>query len=160
MAKSGVISKAARKRVDSPTTFKSSKTTKSVPRKNENSNVVQPMDEKVEDEKKKTKKDTKTINFHSVIFRVFKQVRGEATTKISKDTVHVLNTIVHDLVSRLGEEGGRLCKYTGHNTMKLRDLHTAVRLVINTRELSTLMCAGGDDAVKRHFQSKRLEVPK
>eukprot|EP01055_Gregarina_sp_Pseudo9_P002691 Gregarina_sp_Pseudo_9__2690@NODE_2935_length_812_cov_228_085382_g2681_i0_p1_GENE_NODE_2935_length_812_cov_228_085382_g2681_i0NODE_2935_length_812_cov_228_085382_g2681_i0_p1_ORF_typecomplete_len149_score46_49Histone/PF00125_24/2_9e14TFIID18kDa/PF02269_16/0_016TFIID18kDa/PF02269_16/17TFIID_20kDa/PF03847_13/0_039CBFD_NFYB_HMF/PF00808_23/1_7e04CBFD_NFYB_HMF/PF00808_23/0_1CENPT_C/PF15511_6/4_7CENPT_C/PF15511_6/82_NODE_2935_length_812_cov_228_085382_g2681_i099545 len=106
-----------------------------------------------EEEKKRKVKDVKAINFHSVIFRVFKQVREDNPIKISKDTVHVLNTIIHDLVQRLGEEAGRLCKYTHHDTMKLRDMQTAVRLGINTRELSSLMCAAGDDAVKKFFQN-------
>eukprot|EP01057_Protomagalhaensia_wolfi_P001396 Protomagalhaensia_wolfi_Nauph_80__1395@NODE_1837_length_1314_cov_1508_734118_g1437_i0_p1_GENE_NODE_1837_length_1314_cov_1508_734118_g1437_i0NODE_1837_length_1314_cov_1508_734118_g1437_i0_p1_ORF_typecomplete_len177_score43_91Histone/PF00125_24/4_7e14TFIID18kDa/PF02269_16/3_8e03TFIID18kDa/PF02269_16/0_00045CBFD_NFYB_HMF/PF00808_23/8_7e03CBFD_NFYB_HMF/PF00808_23/0_0013TFIID_20kDa/PF03847_13/0_004CENPT_C/PF15511_6/0_0071DUF3408/PF11888_8/0_0079DUF3408/PF11888_8/1_5e03CENPS/PF15630_6/0_02_NODE_1837_l len=103
-----------------------------------------------ETEKKRKTKDSSVIKFHSVIFKVFKETRGETQIKISKDTVNVLNTIVHDLVERIGEEAGKLCKYTKHDTMKVRDLATAIRLVINTQELTSCMCKGGDEAVRRH----------
>eukprot|EP01056_Protomagalhaensia_sp_Gyna25_P001962 Protomagalhaensia_sp_Gyna_25__1961@NODE_2045_length_1330_cov_430_516654_g333_i2_p1_GENE_NODE_2045_length_1330_cov_430_516654_g333_i2NODE_2045_length_1330_cov_430_516654_g333_i2_p1_ORF_typecomplete_len167_score48_06Histone/PF00125_24/1_1e12TFIID18kDa/PF02269_16/0_00042CBFD_NFYB_HMF/PF00808_23/0_0011TFIID_20kDa/PF03847_13/0_0035CENPT_C/PF15511_6/0_013CENPS/PF15630_6/0_016DUF3408/PF11888_8/0_21DUF3408/PF11888_8/1_1e03_NODE_2045_length_1330_cov_430_516654_g333_i27071207 len=104
----------------------------------------------LETEKKRKAKGSSAIKFHSVIFKVFKETRGETQIKISKDTVNVLNTIVHDLVERIGEEAGKLCKYTKHDTMKVRDLATAIRLVINTQELTTCMCKGGDEAVRRH----------
>eukprot|EP01053_Blabericola_migrator_P000247 Blabericola_migrator_1__246@NODE_1065_length_5548_cov_186_921182_g732_i0_p5_GENE_NODE_1065_length_5548_cov_186_921182_g732_i0NODE_1065_length_5548_cov_186_921182_g732_i0_p5_ORF_typecomplete_len155_score32_69Histone/PF00125_24/1e11CBFD_NFYB_HMF/PF00808_23/2_6e06CENPT_C/PF15511_6/3_6e06TFIID18kDa/PF02269_16/0_00079TFIID_20kDa/PF03847_13/0_0044TAF/PF02969_17/0_0042CENPS/PF15630_6/0_0048BLM10_mid/PF16507_5/0_025Bromo_TP/PF07524_13/0_032Creatinase_N/PF01321_18/0_027_NODE_1065_length_5548_cov_186_9211 len=104
------------------------------------------------EEKLKRHKSKGSINFHSVIFKVFKQARenGNRQIKISKDTVHVLNTIVHDFVQRIGEEAGRLCKYSHRHTMTTRDVAAAVKLVVVTNELCTLLCKGGDDAVKTH----------
>lgn len=89
-------------------------------------------------ENRKVRRHRNYYKFSSMISRLFKSFDNthEMTMKVS--TMAVLNSMVNDLIDRIAEEAAILCKLTKSSTLRPRNLTSALKLVIQTGDLSRI----------------------
>jgi len=80
------------------------------------------------DKSKKTNSRRRRENYSSYIYKVLKQVQPECG--ISKQTMSIMNSFINDMFERIVHDAGRLCRYNKKKTLTLREIQTAVRLVL------------------------------
>ena len=66
--------------------------------------------------------------FSIFIYKVLQQVHPG--TGMSKKAMVIMNELIHDVFDRIASEAGKLCKYNGKSTLRMRDIETAVRLIL------------------------------
>ena len=99
------------------------------------------------DDKKKKKKRANTTSFASYIYKVLKQVHPD--TGISKKSMVIMDSFVHDLFEQIATEAGRLARYNKKSTISSREIQTAVRLVL-PGELAKHAVSEGTKAVTKY----------
>ena len=100
-----------------------------------------------EEDKKKKKKRANTTSFASYIYKVLKQVHPD--TGISKKSMVIMDSFVHDLFEQIATEAGRLARYNKKSTISSREIQTAVRLVL-PGELAKHAVSEGTKAVTKY----------
>ena len=100
-----------------------------------------------EEDKKKKKKRVNTTSYASYIYKVLKQVHPD--TGISKKSMVIMDSFVHDLFEQIATEAGRLARYNKKHTISSREIQTAVRLVL-PGELAKHAVSEGTKAVTKY----------
>ncbi|KAK2083648.1 Histone H2B type W-T, partial [Saguinus oedipus] len=83
---------------------------------------------------------------------VLKQVHQGLS--LSREAVSVMDSMVHDILDRIGSEAGRLAHSVKHVTMTAWEIQIAVRLLL-PGEMRRLAESEGTKAVLRYTRSKR-----
>jgi len=99
------------------------------------------------EDKKKRKRKPNTTSFSSYIYKVLKQVHPD--TGISKKSMVIMDSFVHDLFEQIASEAGRLARYNKRSTITSREIQTAVRLVL-PGELAKHAVSEGTKAVTKY----------
>jgi len=99
------------------------------------------------DDKKKRRRKPNTTSFSSYIYKVLKQVHPD--TGISKKSMVIMDSFVHDLFEQIASEAGRLARYNKRSTITSREIQTAVRLVL-PGELAKHAVSEGTKAVTKY----------
>jgi len=99
------------------------------------------------DDKKKRRRKANTTSFSSYIYKVLKQVHPD--TGISKKSMVIMDSFVHDLFEQIASEAGRLARYNKRSTITSREIQTAVRLVL-PGELAKHAVSEGTKAVTKY----------
>ena len=94
--------------------------------------------------KKRTKR---TETFSVYIYRVLKQVHPE--TGISKRSMSIMNSFIHDIFEKIASEAARLVRYNKKHTLSSREIQTAVRLLL-PGELAKHAVSEGTKAVTKY----------
>ena len=97
---------------------------------------------------KKSKKRIETFSIY--IYRVLKQVHPE--TGISKKSMSIMNSFIHDIFEKICAESSKLVKYNKKHTLSSREVQTAVRLLL-PGELAKHAVAEGTKAVTKYSTS-------
>ena len=100
-----------------------------------------------DEDKKKRKKRVNTTSYASYIYKVLKQVHPD--TGISKKSMVIMDSFVHDLFEQIASEAGRLARYNKKSTISSREIQTAVRLVL-PGELAKHAVSEGTKAVTKY----------
>ena len=100
-----------------------------------------------DEDKKKRKKRVNTTSYASYIYKVLKQVHPD--TGISKKSMVIMDSFVHDLFEQIATEAGRLARYNKKHTISSREIQTAVRLVL-PGELAKHAVSEGTKAVTKY----------
>ncbi|XP_045393848.1 late histone H2B.L4-like [Lemur catta] len=90
-------------------------------------------------------------SFATYFARIVRQFPGRL--RLSQEAVSVMDSFVHDMLERIGEEAGRLARYTEHATITTREIQTAVRLMM-PGHLGRNAVTAGIKAVLRHTRSQ------
>lgn len=88
--------------------------------------------------------------WNSYVYKVLKQVHPD--TGISKRGMKVMNSLVSDLLDRIGREAGRAAKSAKRSTLSSREVQTAVRLMFPL-ELAKHAVSDGTKAVTKFVSS-------
>ncbi len=96
--------------------------------------------------RRKSRKET----FNTYIYKVLKQVHPD--TGISTKAMAIMNSFVHDIFERVGEEASRLASYNKRSTISSREVQTAVRLIL-PGELAKHAVSEGTKAVTKYQSS-------
>jgi len=99
------------------------------------------------EDKKKRRRKANTTSFSSYIYKVLKQVHPD--TGISKKSMVIMDSFVHDLFEQIASEAGRLARYNKRSTITSREIQTAVRLVL-PGELAKHAVSEGTKAVTKY----------
>eukprot|EP01091_Cochliopodium_minus_P009294 TRINITY_DN225_c0_g1_i1.p1 TRINITY_DN225_c0_g1~~TRINITY_DN225_c0_g1_i1.p1 ORF type:complete len:157 (+),score=63.60 TRINITY_DN225_c0_g1_i1:601-1071(+) len=99
------------------------------------------------DEEKKKRKKPNNTSYASYIYKVLKQVHPD--TGISKKSMVIMDSFVHDLFEQIATEAGRLARYNKKSTISSREIQTAVRLVL-PGELAKHAVSEGTKAVTKY----------
>lgn len=118
-----------------------------------------------DDEAKKAKKVRKasTLQWGLYIKRVFNKIEGEdqndqeSSLRIKSHSVGVLNSLVNDIIDRIGFEASNLCKITRSKRLNIRDLSCAISLVHHHTDVARIMNEGGMKALKDYDASNSSE---
>ena len=94
------------------------------------------------------RKAHETYNIY--IYKVLKQVHPEIG--VSKRAMQVLNSFVTDLFERICTEAGKLCQYSGKQTLGAREVQCAAALVL-PGELAKHAGSEGTKAVNKYTSS-------
>lgn len=81
------------------------------------------------------------------IYRVLKQVHPE--TGISKRSMSIMNSFIHDIFEKIAGEAGKLVRYNKKQTLSSREIQTAVRLFL-PGELAKHAVSEGTKAVTKY----------
>ena len=107
--------------------------------------------------KKSVKKNTivkrkakRVETFSIYIYRVLKQVHPE--TGISKRSMSIMNSFIHDIFEKIANESSRLVRYNRKHTLSSREVQTAVRLLL-PGELAKHAVSEGTKAVTKYTSS-------
>lgn len=73
------------------------------------------------------KRKTRAETYKSYIFRILKQVHPDVG--IGRRAMSIMNSIANDIFEQLASQGHILVRYNKKNTLKDRDIQTAVRLI-------------------------------
>jgi len=88
----------------------------------------------------------RTETFSVYIYRVLKQVHPE--TGISKRSMSIMNSFIHDIFEKIATESSRLVRYNKKHTLSSREVQTAVRLLL-PGELAKHAVSEGTKAVTK-----------
>ena len=89
----------------------------------------------------------RTETFSVYIYRVLKQVHPE--TGISKRSMSIMNSFIHDIFEKIANESSRLVRYNRKHTLSSREVQTAVRLLL-PGELAKHAVSEGTKAVTKY----------
>ena len=89
----------------------------------------------------------RTETFSVYIYRVLKQVHPE--TGISKRSMSIMNSFIHDIFEKIANEASRLVRYNKKHTLSSREVQTAVRLLL-PGELAKHAVSEGTKAVTKY----------
>ena len=92
------------------------------------------------------RKKPNTTTFNTYIFRVLKQVHPKIG--LSKKSMSIMNSFVHDTFDKVATEAGRLCKSNKRKTLSSREVQSALRLVL-PGELAKHAVSEGTKAVTK-----------
>ena len=92
----------------------------------------------------------RTETFSVYIYRVLKQVHSE--TGISKRSMSIMNSFIHDIFEKIAQEASRLVRYNRKHTLSSREVQTAVRLLL-PGELAKHAVSEGTKAVTKYSSS-------
>jgi histone H2B len=93
----------------------------------------------------------RTETFSVYIYRVLKQVHPE--TGISKRSMSIMNSFIHDIFEKIANEASRLVRYNRKHTLSSREVQTAVRLLL-PGELAKHAVSEGTKAVTKYSSSQ------
>ena len=130
--------------------FKKSDKTAADKEKEKKTPVAEKKTDACDDEKPKKKgiAHKKQVETYSVyIYRVLKQVHPE--TGISKRSMSIMNSFIHDIFEKIAGEAGKLVRYNKKQTLSSREIQTAVRLYL-PGELSKHAVSEGTKAVTKY----------
>ena len=96
---------------------------------------------------KKMAAKNKGETYSVYIYRVLKQVHPE--TGISKRSMSIMNSFIHDIFEKIAGEAGKLVRYNKKQTLSSREIQTAVRLFL-PGELSKHAVSEGTKAVTKY----------
>jgi len=96
---------------------------------------------------KKLANKNKGETYSVYIYRVLKQVHPE--TGISKRSMSIMNSFIHDIFEKIAGEAGKLVRYNKKQTLSSREIQTAVRLFL-PGELSKHAVSEGTKAVTKY----------
>jgi len=102
-------------------------------------------------DKKKRRKRRKE-SFAIYIYKVLKQVHPD--TGISSKAMSIMNSFVNDIFERIAAESSRLAHYNKRNTINIREIQTAVRLLL-PGELAKHAVSEGTKAVTKYNNSSK-----
>ena len=100
------------------------------------------------------RKAKRTETFSIYIYRVLKQVHPD--TGISKRSMSIMNSFIHDIYEKVAHEASKLVRYNKKHTLSSREVQTAVRLLL-PGELAKHAVSEGTKAVTK-FSSSKWEV--
>jgi len=86
-------------------------------------------------------------SYQLYVSKVLRQVHPDMG--ISKKTVQILDSFVHDAFEKIVVEASRLVKLTGKETLSSREIQTAVKLVL-PGELAKHAVSEGVRAIKKY----------
>ena len=92
-------------------------------------------------------KSTRVETYSAYIYRVLKQVHPE--TGISKRSMSIMNSFIHDIFEKIAGEAGKLVRYNKKQTLSSREVQAAVRLYL-PGELSKHAVSEGTKAVTKY----------
>merc|ERR1712147_341702 len=92
----------------------------------------------------------KSETYSVYIYRVLKQVHPE--TGISKRSMSIMNSFIHDIFEKIANESSRLVRYNRKHTLSSREVQTAVRLLL-PGELAKHAVSEGTKAVTKYSTS-------
>ena len=93
------------------------------------------------------RRSKRTETFSVYIYRVLKQVHPE--TGISKRSMSIMNSFIHDIFEKIATESSRLVRYNRKHTLSSREVQTAVRLLL-PGELAKHAVSEGTKAVTKY----------
>ena len=96
---------------------------------------------------KKLAHKNKGETYSVYIYRVLKQVHPE--TGISKRSMSIMNSFIHDIFEKIAGEAGKLVRYNKKQTLSSREIQTAVRLYL-PGELAKHAVSEGTKAVTKY----------
>merc|ERR1711957_185755 len=105
---------------------------------------------KVEPTKTTKRKAKRTETFSIYIYRVLKQVHPD--TGISKRSMSIMNSFIHDIYEKVAHEASKLVRYNKKHTLSSREVQTAVRLLL-PGELAKHAVSEGTKAVTKFSSS-------
>lgn len=108
-------------------------------------------DKPTADGNKKKKKIKRRRSYAVFIYRVLKQVHPDSG--ISSKAMSIMNSFVNDVFERIASEASRLTKYAKKSTIGIREIQTAVRLLL-PGELAKHAISEGTKAVTKYTSSK------
>ena len=88
--------------------------------------------------------------FSTFIYKVLKQVHPDM--KISSKAMSIMDSMVHDLLDRIGREASQLQRYNKKTTMQSREIGSAVKLVLSG-QLAQHAASEGTKAVAKYGAS-------
>ena len=88
--------------------------------------------------------------FSTFIYKVLKQVHPDL--KISSKAMSIMDSMVHDLLDRIGREASQLQRYNKKPTMQSREIRSATKLVLSG-ELARHAASEGTKAVAKYEAS-------
>ena len=97
----------------------------------------------------------RTETFSVYIYRVLKQVHPE--TGISKRSMSIMNSFIHDIFEKIANESSRLVRYNRKHTLSSREVQTAVRLLL-PGELAKHAVSEGTKAVTKYSSANWVYV--
>lgn len=97
-----------------------------------------------------TRRKARKETFNTYIYKVLKQVHPD--TGISNKAMGIMNSFVHDIFERVGEESARLATYNKRSTISSREIQTAIRLIL-PGELAKHAVSEGTKAVTKYQSS-------
>uniref|UniRef100_T1IHW5 Core Histone H2A/H2B/H3 domain-containing protein n=1 Tax=Strigamia maritima TaxID=126957 RepID=T1IHW5_STRMM len=104
----------------------------------------------IENDKKKKRRKRNSQNYSRYLYLVLKQVFPDIG--MSTKAMSIMNSLMNDIFERLATEATRLAKISKRPTMSLRDIQTAVRLVL-PGELAKHAVSEGTKAVTKYNAS-------
>uniref|UniRef100_T1IHW7 Core Histone H2A/H2B/H3 domain-containing protein n=1 Tax=Strigamia maritima TaxID=126957 RepID=T1IHW7_STRMM len=104
----------------------------------------------IEGDKKKKRRKRNSQNYSRYLYLVLKQVFPDIG--MSTKAMSIMNSLMNDIFERLASEATRLAKISKRPTMSLRDIQTAVRLVL-PGELAKHAVSEGTKAVTKYNAS-------
>ena len=96
---------------------------------------------------KKAPSKLRAETYSVYIYRVLKQVHPE--TGISKRSMSIMNSFIHDIFEKIAGEAGKLVRYNKKQTLSSREIQTAVRLYL-PGELAKHAVSEGTKAVTKY----------
>lgn len=84
-----------------------------------------PLIEKPIMKSKKTKKNYESFSIY--LFKVLKSIAPEKG--ISRKSMLIMNNFIHDMLETIATEAGRLAAHSHKNTLGIRDMEAALKLV-------------------------------
>lgn len=108
-------------------------------------------------EEKRSRRKKRSETYSTYVYKVLKQVHPD--TGISKGAMAILNSLIQDIFERVGNEGRQLVKYNHRHTMGMREVQTAVRLIL-PGELAKHAVSEGTKAVSKYAQWNSVNTPK
>ena len=96
---------------------------------------------------KKAPSKLRAETYSVYIYRVLKQVHPE--TGISKRSMSIMNSFIHDIFEKIAAEAGKLVRYNKKQTLSSREIQTAVRLYL-PGELAKHAVSEGTKAVTKY----------
>lgn len=91
-------------------------------------------------------------SFNLYIFKVLRQILPESS--ISKKGMAVMNSFMVDVFNRLACQASRMRRFAKRKTLSVRDIQSAVRLLL-TGELAEIAICNGVEAVNKFMNSKK-----
>ena len=116
-------------------------------------NVKAPVEATTED-KKKSRKTSKTDSYATYIYKVLKQVHPDRG--ISKKGMAVMNSFVSDIFERIVTEAGHLARVNHKSTVGTREIQTAVRLLL-PGELAKHAMSEGSKSISKYSTQGSVE---
>lgn len=108
--------------------------------------------------KKHRKRDGYGYNHFGVyLYKVLKEIHPDLG--ISNKAMSIMNSLMHDMFSRLALEASRLCAITKGRTLTSRDFQTAARLLI-PGELAIHAVSDGTKALTSYINARQAEHKK
>lgn len=109
---------------------------------------------KADADKNKKKKKPQYGSFATYIYKVLRQVHPD--TGITKKSMLIMDSFVHDILERLAREAGKLARYNKRLTITSREIQTAVRLAL-PGELAKHAVSEGTKAVTKFGAARAAE---
>ena len=100
-------------------------------------------------DKKRRKRRRESYSIY--IYKVLKQVHPD--TGISSKAMSIMNSFVNDIFERIAAEASRLAHYNRRSIITIREIQTAVRLLL-PGELAKHAVSEGTKAVTKYTSSK------
>eukprot|EP01069_Polyplicarium_translucidae_P007334 Polyplicarium_translucidae@DN3091_c0_g2_i1.p3 len=117
-----------------------------VPPEKRGKSAADPDGEQTERRKRRARGES----YSTYIVKVLKQIHPN--TGISKRSMMIMNSFMIDIFERIATEAGKLCKMTKKETLGMREIQSAVRLVL-PGELAKHAVTEGQKAVTKYDDS-------
>mmetsp|Transcript_8588 Transcript_8588/g.16887 ORF Transcript_8588/g.16887 Transcript_8588/m.16887 type:complete len:137 (-) Transcript_8588:59-469(-) len=101
---------------------------------------------KVSQKKKRRTKRKET--YASYVYNMLKQIHPGL--RISKKSMSIMESLLHDLFDKISSEAGNLCKQNKRKTLSARDIDTAVRLLFPRGEIGRNANSEGTRSLVRY----------
>lgn len=109
---------------------------------------------------KRKSKARSTRDWSSYVRKIFYVGEREASDKlrIKPTSVLALNSLVNDIIDRIGVECNNLCRYAKTGKLRTRDVRTAMSFVTNHSEIGKNMNIAGRDAIEKLTHRNKRQI--